>query len=275
MNASEIDLSRDLDLQTKIKICKALIQSKVDAGESGLDWLQKALSNPMLSSDQDIQKFITPLGATVTIPPSSGDLKQRDACIENAIAECMQQAAHIDPRPMFEPIHAIAQGMKANCFPKNRSSIQSQNDCWTRHISKTPYQTFSDKVQGTRMTENTRAMIVENIRIDPSCNEKINNNVRTLKSWISDSQTTYEDIRLFLKFTTGSTSVLPGQYISISSSSSSTVIVPFANTCSNKLTFSSQYPKQILDLPETDREQRFLQLMIQEMTRTVNLFDSV
>lgn len=289
LKAEEIDTS-ELSLQAKIKMCVALVQSKVDAGAE-LNWLIKSLrdltTSSQLNSAAEINQFMESLGIDAAdLPPlfqTFGDQikvetvkSNREKFIEETIYLCMQRSTNMEVKKMFKPMHAIAKGMKEICYPGQNYSLNQINAYWDQFIRSVHYQTFSDKVQGSRLTPALRESIINNIIYEGS-NDKITADVRRLKEWLAHPKTSEEEVRMFVKFTTGATTLLEGQTIKVLANELYPSIVPQASTCALTLTFSTRYPEDLIEQQllqsEEEKSKTFISYLKQEMQRMLNQFD--
>lgn len=276
LTAEEIDVA-ELSLTSKIKMCRALVQSRVDAGED-LNWLFKVLTDmtvilPELNDAEDINQFVESLGIDkADLSPQ----KNREKLIEEAIYLCMQNATNMKVEGMLKPMHAIAKGMKEICYPGLNWSLNVINIQWNHTYNNIPYQTFSDKVQGSRLIPEFRQLIINNI-IYEGDNDKIIADVRRIREWIIDPETSEEDVRMFLKFTTGATTLLEGQTIRVLAHELYPSVVPIASTCAFTLTFSTRYPQDVIEQQRLQSEEEKSKTVIsyfkQEMTRVLDQFD--
>jgi hypothetical protein len=82
---------------------------------------------------------------------------------------------------------------------------------------------------------------------------------------------------MFLKFTTGATTLLDGQTIKVLANELYPSIVPQASTCAFTLTFSTQYPEDLigqqLSQSEEEKSKTFISYLKQEMQRMLDQFD--
>lgn len=292
LKAEEIDAS-ELSLKVKIKVCQALVQSQVDAGAE-LNWLLKSLTDmttsPELNYAFQINQFMESLGIDVAdISPlfhTSGDQiktinvetvkRNREKFIEEVIYLCMQKSTNMEVKKMLKPMHAIAKGMKEICYPGHNYSLNQINTHWNQFIRKIPYQTFSDKVQGSRLTPAFRQLIIKSIIYEGS-NDKIIADVRRIKEWIVHPKTSEEEVRMFLKFTTGATTLLDGQTIKVLANELYPSVVPQASTCTFTLTFATRYPEDLVEQQllqsEEEKSKTFISYLKQEMQRMLDKFD--
>lgn len=301
LTAEEIDGS-ELNFNTKIKICHALVQSRIDAGEN-LSWLSKLLTNIMktplqLDSKKKVDQFVESfgvdqnrlscafIGKSAEIDVSAVQNNQ-EKFVEEVVYLCISQSTQIEVSKIFKPIQAIARGMKEICHPGKQHSLTEKNDHWNQFFCNPDnhedfwgpnYQSFSDKVQGSRLTPESRQSIADNILYDDS-NEKISKDVKRLQGWIVDKETTDEEVRIFLKFATGATIPLKDQKITVFANESYPSVVPKASTCGFTLTFSTEYPQDLaqaqLSQSEEEKTQTFISYLKQEMQRTLNEFDTM
>ena len=116
----------------------------------------------------------------------------------------------------------IAQGMKSVIH-------KTQKDSKWNTFAKKDFLTVSGKIQGSLDT----TLIASSI--DSSCNS-LNALIRKkgdwLRNWIKDPNTTVHEIRNFLLFATGSTSLPHGQKIRLAKQYNKYLPVPKAHTCS-------------------------------------------
>lgn len=135
------------------------------------------------------------------------------------------------------PIRAIAQGMMSACVKGGPyADLEARRSTrWEQEIRRLDPQAMSDKIQGSV----DRETIASSIQIHGgSVNPEITKKTGWLQKWIRNSASD-QDIRNFLKFTTGSTSLLAGKKITIRQQVHSAAMpmlpVPRAHTCSLEL----------------------------------------
>ncbi|HEX4839943.1 MAG TPA: hypothetical protein VFU89_05840 [Rhabdochlamydiaceae bacterium] len=286
LSAEDIDAPKELSFEAKVKIYSALVESRIDTGEN-VHWLKQTLqkigtASNRLNSEEEIRQFMDSLGMTVEELPRAFTLWNKvhvraikqdpEKFIEKVLNCTLKKSTGIEPGQMFGPVLMIAKGMKEFCRPgRSDDSTQQQNHRWDKTIRHINYKAFSAKVQGSLLTPAFRQSIVENIIIDKECNPKIVLDVTALKEWILNPNTPDEKIRLFLKFATGATTLLPGQKLTILARDSKG-IVPCASTCAYTLTFAKEYPDEFAH-STFDRDKKFIDIFVQEMERTVDQFD--
>lgn len=278
---SEIDLT-ELYFETKIKICQTLIESRInDAGQTHLNWLVKALQNvnQILHNEKDVENLMEIFGVTSDDLPLQFIISEKlniqkiideqDSFKEAILSYAINQSISLDVQKMFLPIHAIAKGMKE----VNDLGNNDFNRRWT-DIQPTPYHQFSDKVQGCPLTQKTRNSIADNIVWKPGVYRRIDQDVGYLKDWIIDPKTSQEDIRLFLKFTTGSTSPQKDQILTVKAMKAKGIL-PIANTCELELTFHTQYPEEIEKVQnhrtEEERKEYFIKCFKKAMKKSIEI----
>lgn len=277
LEAEEIDRPiGQLSLGSKLKMCKALVQSSVDQGV-GLRWLVKQLDGvlnqiPSLNDSREVEAFLYSIGLDYKRVMDKSCIKadfQKDKSkfIEEAFCLCVKEATSLEPEKMFAAFHAIAKGMKNMCKPGGQYSLEQVNDQWG-HISQINYQELSAKVQGNLLTSNERQLIAKNIIFqDGEISEQIRTDVRCIQEWLVDPATPEKDVQLFLKFATGASASIKGRVITVSSGGKANRgIVPVASTCTLTLTFPPSHSEDL-------NEKEFIGYLKQEMARVVNEFD--
>ena len=280
LTADEID-APELSFEAKIRMCQALVQSRIDAGDN-LDWLMERLREvnedfPNIDQESTRNEWLTSLGVESDELSQNGDIDQREIFIEKAMSLVVQKSTRIDIEKVYRPIVAIAKGMKKLCLAGEGISSEDKNLYWDQGIRTIPYQTFSDKVQGCPITPESRRSIADRIMYSGD-NAKIQRDVERLQALIVDPETSTKIVRLFLRFATGATALLDGQIITVSSQDLYPSIVPKASTCTLTLTFSTRYPDEIVEeqlhQEEDEKTQTFITYLIEEMKRVVDEFDS-
>lgn len=122
----------------------------------------------------------------------------------------------------------IAQGMRSVIH-------KTQKDTKWNQFANKDFLTVSGKIQGSLDTN----LIASSI--DSSCNS-LNPMIRKkgdwLRNWIKDPSTTVQEIRSFLLFATGSSSLPHGQKIRLAKQYNKYLPVPKAHTCSYVLEFA-------------------------------------
>ena len=122
----------------------------------------------------------------------------------------------------------IAQGMRSVIH-------KTQKDTKWNQLAQNSFVTVSGKIQGSLDTK----LIADSI--DSSCNSltaMIRKKGDWLRNWIRDPNTTVQEIRNFLLFATGSTSLPHGQKIRLAKQYNKPLPVPKAHTCSYVLEFA-------------------------------------
>lgn len=130
------------------------------------------------------------------------------------------------------PIRAIARGMMLSCVKTPVNDEAARRHRWEFLIQSSPF-VLSEKIQGSI----DKNKIAASILISPAIahHQEIGKKVTWLKKWISTSATS-EDIRNFLVFTTGTTSLPAGKNITITAQGIAPYLpVPKAHTCSFEL----------------------------------------
>lgn len=270
------EIENRMSFEGKKKICKALVEHWVNKGES-VEWLALRLNQipAKLDSDESIKQFLLDFGIEENESFNNyllEAIQDEDKFKEKVICKTIEKTLGIDPTLFFEPLFAIAHGMKKFSHPGQKKCNNDENKDWNQLIKNINYQKFSCKVQGSALTSEIKKSIANSIVVDESCNEKIKHDVNCIKSWLIDPATLEDDIRVFLKFTTGATSLREGQIIRVYSAPHRG-IVPKASTCSLTLTFPSEYPEEFGNLPVEQQKNEFIRYLLQEMRRTMNFFD--
>lgn len=112
-------------------------------------------------------------------------------------------------------IHQMAKGMKLQCAPGKSGNV---SNAWMEKFYQSPYLQFNLKVQGSQ----DRSLIADLMRLGSSARDMIYakelfKKMSWLKEWILDEKTgaSDEEIAAFLKYTTGSSTVVSGSRITI------------------------------------------------------------
>lgn len=289
LSAEEVD-SKELKFDAKLKICIALIQIEMDKGESlkwALDGYQGlAKSSPSLDSESKINDFleslfVSPDSLPLTYQKKLNNLisidveaikRNKDQFLEDVICASMFNCTKLEVKKSFKPIHAIAKGMKEICNPGTESYqlLPAKNKYWDQTIRAFNSQFFANKAQGCSLTSESRKLLAKNMIYKGNVS-RINKDVKRLKAWILDPQTPVEDVKMFIKFTTGATTVQNNQKIEILETNLYPSVAPVANTCGYTLTFSKKYPADLIEqqLKQTEKEKAstFIRIFTQEMKR--------
>ena len=259
LTAEEIDTPFEkLTLQTKLKMCQALLTVRTDTGmnldylKKRLDWLagfdrlddhkiSEAASDTLLAACLPDDFTMNHLGDEPDlekIKHNKGEFKQF------LIASIFTQiGSHGQFGAQLAPIHAIAQGMKSLCRLESMQKL-NDNSHWDKVIRPIGYQTFSNIVQGFLDRKKIADQIKEPIFFvyDHAAIE-IEKKLKWLKEWIMDGKNgaTEEELKTFLKFLTGSSSLSSNIEISVQKQWSSTLYpVPIAHTCSYAMELAPQ-----------------------------------
>jgi len=142
------------------------------------------------------------------------------------------------------PIHAIAKGMKAHCSPgpltgiepsseaeKQRLRKERTDEKWEAEFHGKDSVAISTKIQGSISREDIVRQIKVNVQ--GPAKAEIERKTGWLKEWILSKDTTDQEIRAFLKFVTGSSSLPKDKDITIESQAEGDALpVPKTHTCS-------------------------------------------
>jgi HECT-domain (ubiquitin-transferase) len=251
LNAEEIDTSfRDLSFKTKMKLCKALLEVGPEIGITIVESLEariRAFENfaEVLNSDEKLEEAATTALYAECLPDDLQSDYKPDLVAIRANPERFKQALWDSIfcqesdcgkiGALLAPIHAIAGGMKSFCRQGN--NLNATNSHWDNNISRIKHIDFSVKVQGSI----NRTEIIDSIQVE-SNNQYLRNKVKWLKEWLSDSTNgaSDDDIRNFLKFTTGSSSLPVGKKITVTQQLTDVLPFPKTHTCSFELQLSGQ-----------------------------------
>jgi hypothetical protein len=252
LTAEEIETPFDeLAPATLLKLSHAILKEKQDSGQD-VAYLQQWFSilNEFDNlSDAKLVEAAQTLAFASVLPQKFQVPEQEDTpdmvAIKKNLSEfkeffrCFvfsQETSFGQIGKMLAPIHAIAKGMKSIC---HRGFGRAENihhwDTTTRNID---YQAFSEKVQGSL----DPSIIARQIHSFSPLDE-FNKKVRWLKEWIIE-EATQDELKAFLKFSTGTSALLKGKTIGISHQARPYLPVPKAHTCSFTLELApepSQY----------------------------------
>jgi hypothetical protein len=129
------------------------------------------------------------------------------------------------------PIHAIAQGMYSICD----ISEPDRYECW----NTSNYKNFDTKVQGSLDRNVISQKIVNKVSRYQPYYAEVNKKIGWLKRWIVN-EATDEELRNFLKFATGSSSLPTGPRIKIREQLFSYLPCPRAHTCFHQIDISPE-----------------------------------
>lgn len=246
LTAEEIDTPfENLTLQTKLKMCEALLDVRAKAGMD-VNFLAKRIKwlNKLKNLDQkelgeaafDVmyaeclsEDFIK--DAEPDVEKISKNLKQFEACLIDAIFS--QNGGYGQLGVQLAPIHAIAQGMKSICHPR---PFQDPNDnhYWNTTFHLINPAAFSNKVQGTLNRKEIAAQIKVDSNLQDSDKLEIEKKIIWLQEWIEDEKegASEEELKDLLKFLTGSSSLPKDKDIHVIAQCGTYYPVPIAHTCS-------------------------------------------
>jgi hypothetical protein len=258
LTAQEIETPFDkLTPVTLLKLSQAVLKEKQDSGQNVAHLQQwfSILNECNNLSNRKLAEAAQTLAVAGALPqkfqkPQQDDTPDMDAIKANhsEFKNCFQhfvfsqESSFGQIGKMLAPIHAIAKGMKSICNPGCFRDA-ADNDHWNTHIQHIDYQAFREKVQGSL----DPSMIAEQIQPLSRFTE-ILKKVKWLKEWIKE-EATQEELRAFLKFSTGTSALLKGKTIKIMSQTYSEndcayYPIPKAHTCTLQLQLApepSQY----------------------------------
>ena len=134
----------------------------------------------------------------------------------------------------FEAIHQIALGMREYCL------MNEKRPQWSK-IQKTPPLNFSTSIQGSIDREKI-ARTMEYDEKDPWLSER----AKFLQEWLLDPTTTDDDVRGFLKWVTGATSISEKR-LKITRAEGVRATIPAVHTCGNTLDICETPAKGTID----------------------------
>lgn len=230
LTAEEIDISfTKLNLETKVKMCQALLKVRKDAGMD-LTYLEKRVGwladFDQLDNDQFLEAVLSvyhaeflPEEFTLNNQGEDPDLdkinqnreKFKVFLIDSIFS---QKGAHGQFGAQLAPIHSIAQGMKSVCRPdavQTMPKMTTANVHWDTAIRALSYQTMSDKVQGS-LDRVEIASRIKAIYLDHDQKIEIEKKIGWLQEWIRDEKNgaSESELKSLLKYLTGS-STLPNK----------------------------------------------------------------
>lgn len=244
LKANEIDTPFDqLHLEVKMQIASALIQARVDAGETHdkcylerVETLSKLLggnllTDPELTSAAEACYWSESLDEALCEGgnPDIAKIKDNKELFQQCLIKSIfnSEGAHGQLGSQIAAIHAIAQGMKSVCKPGQHNP--NDNAQWDGTIGQLDYLVFSHKVQGSLNREDIADGI--QLKLAVAGNAEIGKKVGWLKEWIR-SEASNEELRNFLKFTTGVSGFPQGRKITINAQVNPYYPAPKAHTCS-------------------------------------------
>lgn len=223
-----------LSEQTKLKLCDALIGDDDQYNRRLLNVLKNDVS-----SDKELQsvaedllgieflrdEFLDDEGG-VDLDKIKANKSKFKENVKFALLSPPDQSANLGRQ--LAPIHAIAGGM----LRYNQALGMSINS--NAPISSQQYLAFSTKIQGKL----DRPTIINSFK-DETHNAEIAKKVGWLKNWLAASTTTEDEVRLFLKWVTGSTSFRQSDKIQIGSQGYfQSNPIPGTHTCFNQIDIS-------------------------------------
>lgn len=136
------------------------------------------------------------------------------------------------------PIRAIAQGMMLASVKQGAHLTQARERRWQELQDRVRPEELSERIQGCIDKET----IARSIRLSPGLSvahqHELNKKMQWLKKWITETATQAE-LRNFLEFATGVTSLPRGKHITICPQAVHPILpVPKAHTCSYQLEFA-------------------------------------
>jgi hypothetical protein len=241
LTSKEIDQPFEkLSFERQFELCKALVgaydkqTSSLQSYNKMLEWIGK---DNILGEQDEIKVYIEhvlPENAVLTNEVMKEALKK--VFVEGFTGE-------------LAAIHAIAGGMKQVYHPGSVQQLQKNSTEWDR-TAKTHSEKFvevSNKVQGS-INRDDIAKSIE-IRSNLAANQEIFKKTTWLKEWITGKnaqgqkvspQASEEELKNFLKFVTGSTSLPKDKKITVGKQHDELYPVPKAHTCSFEMELSPQ-----------------------------------
>ncbi len=244
LKAEEINTPfNELPFATKLKIFKSIVEAQEETMyDSRIALLEKeAWTNQELQKAAQQAIYAECLPEEFVQADDSPDMEKikayttsekliRNAVIDSLFGRSNNQGIY---STQLAPIHAIAQGMKSIydlLFPNKHTA----NHYWNNTFLNTNYHDFSTKIQGSI----DRQKIVDSFEISfiSDANQKMEITKKTnwLKEWLMDAEkgATEEEVRKFIKFVTGCSTLQDKKPIAIRSQSIEKLTsIPSVHTC--------------------------------------------
>lgn len=257
LTAEEIDTPLEkLSIQTKLNMCKALLEANLDAGMD-LDYLKKRvawLENFDQLNDQAILEAAESVHLANCLPqhftvnnqdddPDLDKIKQNKGEFKTFLSAALlsQVGVHGQFAAQLAPIQEIARGMKSICGCTLQTS--RNNDHWDTTIRRVAYQEFSNAIQGLLDRNKIAKQIELKNRMYPAnTKSEIEKKINWLQEWIKDKENgaTEQELKTLLKFLTGASSLPKDKTISVGAQGRPYYPVPIAHTCTLSMDLSPE-----------------------------------
>lgn len=263
LTADEINTPFDqLSLDTQLKLFKALAVPEINLDYNiYADRIKYLIQLAPLSSldgltDQELKKIATQVLYAEVLPqefvdddldmPIVAAIRKDPEKFKKALFDSIfnvKLEGGLCIAELLAPIHAIAQGMKSFCQPP-------VNEVWDKKIMKNDPNAFSAKVQGSV----DRQEIVNHIAFSlMPVNSIAQKKTEWLKEWLLHDASD-EDVRNFLKYATGSSSLPKEKNITVYQQFTDIIPFPKASTCALAVYISGEPKSSYMDYDDATKE---------------------
>ncbi len=199
---------QNLTMETKLKMSEAIFRAQ----DKNLRIIQLLRRGELTEAEWQEAAAIVEVGA---ILPEDFAFEFGNQNHHRIIKEGLQKILFNLVGQHIAPCHAIAKGMV-----EMRRRVRE-------NLNPIAYRDFSDRIQGRIK----RDFIAQRIVVAAGANLEVQKKARWIREWIESEDASDGDVRNFIKFATGSSSLLEGQTISIREQLGDQSLVPEAHTC--------------------------------------------